>query len=310
MKTERQEKSVGEQLRTAREAKGWTLEEAARRTKLKRDALALIELDAFEKLPSLSYARGFIRIYARELGLDGWSLLKKLNLGVSDESLELLDLHPDDLEAIPRRNQPPLATSQGVGLFIMLGILGVALIIGGLKLYEVWPDLFPEEKKVMAAEAEIVEKAQLLADVPRPASTTEEGVPQAKPLENPKPAEPILPPPSAVPVATPVAAPVVEAAPAPAPVTGSNSLQLIASASVPQVDRWVKVVGIRGGREIIFFEDILPAAQTAPGVEQPWVADSFVVTFREASAVEVIYNGTNYGPYPKAGPQRVNMPNQ
>ncbi len=307
MKTVNQEKSIGEQLRTAREERGWTLEEVARRTKLKRDALALIELDAFEKLPSLSYARGFIRIYARELGLDGWSLLKKLNLGVTDESLDMLELHPDDLESIPKRSQPPRATSQGVGLVIVLGVLGVALIIGGMKLYEVWPDLFPEEKEVIAREADVVEKAVAAVDKSKEDSATVDGVPMAKPLENPLPAKPIAPVPSAVPVATPVTEP---AAAVVVPATGTNKLQLIASDSVPQVDRWVKVIGIRGGKEIVLFEDILPAAQTSPGVDQPWVADSFIVTFREASAVEVIYNGTNWGPYPKQGPQRVSMPSQ
>jgi cytoskeletal protein RodZ len=304
MKTAGQEKSIGEQLRIAREAKGWTLEEVARRTKLKRDALALIELDAFEKLPSLSYARGFIRIYARELGLDGWSLLKKLNVGVTEESLDMLELHPDDLEAIPKRSQPPLATSQGVGLFIMLGVLGVALVVGGLRLYEIWPDLFSKGNAVKAEEIKIVEKAPAVVVAPKVEPVVDEPVPKAKPVENPVPAVPVAPP-VATPVTPPVAEPVTPEVP-----SGANKLQLIASGSVPQVDRWVKVVGIRGGKEITFFEDILPAAQTAPGAEQPWVADSFVVTFREASAVEVVYNGTNYGPYPKSGPQRVAMPSQ
>jgi cytoskeletal protein RodZ len=308
MKTVVQEKSIGKQLSEAREAKGWTLEEAARRTKLKRDALALIEADAFEKLPSFSYARGFIRIYARELGLDGWSLLKKLSGGVTDESLDMLELHPDDLEAIPRRTQPPLATTQGVGLFFVLGILAIAFVIGGLKLYEIWPDLFAEKKEVAPTPVSVVEAVEQPPEI-KPAVLVEPpAIPRAQPVESETvEKEPVAKP---IPAAIPIAQPIEDAAAVAEAVTGTHQLQLIGNAAASETDRWVRVVGVRGGKEVVLFENILPAGQTAPGLEQPWVADSFIITFRESSAVDVIFNGVNHGPYPKAGPQKVPIPGE
>ena len=49
--------SIGAQLCEAREAKGWTVEEAAKRTKLKGDAIRKMEADEFELFPSISYPR-------------------------------------------------------------------------------------------------------------------------------------------------------------------------------------------------------------------------------------------------------------
>lgn len=322
MNTTKQDKSVGEQLRLAREAKGWSLDEVARRTKLKRSCLAALEENAFEKLPSLSNTRGFIRIYARELELDGWSLLKKLNLGVSQESLDMLELHPDDLESIPKRRQPSVATSQGIGLIVVLAVLGIAAVIGLWQLYVIWPDLFPKEKEVALLENQIVQEAQQIAEVKKnePASgLSAADAPKAQPLKPTNSVNPAMPtPPSVAPAlpaaAIPIAPPVAQVEPAPAVredvATGANKLQLIADGNAAESDRWVRVVGVRAGKEITLFESILPAASVVPSQEQAWVADSFVVTFREASAVEVIYNGTNYGPYPKPGPQRVPMPSQ
>ncbi|MDZ4787488.1 MAG: helix-turn-helix domain-containing protein [Blastochloris sp.] len=316
MKTTNQEKSVGEQLKLAREAKDWTLEEAARRTKIKRDTLALLEANAFEKLASLTYARGFIRLYARELGLDGWALLKKLNLGQVAESLSMLELHPDDLESIPKRSQTPVATSQGIGLFVILAVLGIAAIVGLWQLYVIWPDLFPKEAEVAQLETRVVQEAQQIPEIKNVKPLTPGTIPVAQPL-SPTPvleAKPAVPveqvskPPEAVPIAAPVAQVAPPAAPE-TPVTSGNKLQLTANANAADADRWVRVVGLRAGKEVTLFEGTLAAAIVAPSSEQPWIADSFIVTFREASAVEVIYNGTNYGPYPKSGPQRISMPN-
>ncbi|NJK92419.1 MAG: hypothetical protein HC904_11650, partial [Blastochloris sp.] len=175
----------------------------------------MIEQDAFEKLPSISYARGFVRIYARELGLDGWSLLKRLNRTVPEEHLDRLELQPEDLESIPKRSHPPLATSQGIGLMVIIAVLGVALLIGGLKLYEIWPELFPKESEVAAQETELIESLENANSAGKAEPVVEGGIPKAVPLANPLPAEPIKPganePPKALPVAVPVAAPTAEA---------------------------------------------------------------------------------------------------
>ena len=69
---------VGSQLSVARLRLGWTLEEASSRTRLHHNILRQLEAGQFDKLPSLAYTRGFLRIYSRELGLDPKILLREL----------------------------------------------------------------------------------------------------------------------------------------------------------------------------------------------------------------------------------------
>ncbi len=61
---------LARRLRSAREARGITLEEAERATKIRRRFLEAIDAGDFARLPDGPPARGFIKIYARYLGLD------------------------------------------------------------------------------------------------------------------------------------------------------------------------------------------------------------------------------------------------
>jgi cytoskeletal protein RodZ len=57
-------------LRQAREAKGLTLEDLARTTKIGLGTLAALEAGAMERLPATIFTRGFVKAYAKEVGLD------------------------------------------------------------------------------------------------------------------------------------------------------------------------------------------------------------------------------------------------
>jgi cytoskeleton protein RodZ len=61
---------VGATLRRARVRKGLTLEQLARATKIGVPALDALENNDFDRLPATIYTRGFLRVYAREVGLD------------------------------------------------------------------------------------------------------------------------------------------------------------------------------------------------------------------------------------------------
>jgi len=61
---------VGAKLRDARVARGLSLEDIASTTKVPRSMLALLELDAFQKMPAPVFVRGFIRSYAKVVGVD------------------------------------------------------------------------------------------------------------------------------------------------------------------------------------------------------------------------------------------------
>jgi len=70
--------SVGQVLREAREAQGITLENAAIRLYLMQRQIEAMETDDFDSLGQLVFARGFVRNYARLLGLAPETLLARM----------------------------------------------------------------------------------------------------------------------------------------------------------------------------------------------------------------------------------------
>jgi transcriptional regulator with XRE-family HTH domain len=61
---------LGQRLVRAREARGLTLEDAERDTRISRRYLEALESEQFEVIPAPVYARGFLRSYSQYLGLD------------------------------------------------------------------------------------------------------------------------------------------------------------------------------------------------------------------------------------------------
>lgn len=61
---------LGSLLTRAREARGLTLEDAERDTRISRRYLQALEAEQFEVIPAPVYARGFLRSYSQYLGLD------------------------------------------------------------------------------------------------------------------------------------------------------------------------------------------------------------------------------------------------
>ncbi|MGE5597113.1 MAG: helix-turn-helix domain-containing protein [Hyphomicrobiales bacterium] len=66
---------LGSALVRAREAKGLTLEDAERDTRISRRYLQALETEQFNIIPAPVYARGFLRSYSQYLGLDPQEML-------------------------------------------------------------------------------------------------------------------------------------------------------------------------------------------------------------------------------------------
>lgn len=123
-------REMGERLRMAREGLALSLAEAERDTRINRVYLEALEGGRFEALPAPIYARGFMRSYARYLGLD------------PEEALEAV---PRDL---PRpAGLEPLAglrrmRSDGFGIslsqlnvpVVLAAVLGVVVIVAAVML--------------------------------------------------------------------------------------------------------------------------------------------------------------------------------
>ena len=62
--------AIGSDLREAREQRGVSLREISERTKIRQAVLRAIENDDFQGLPGSVIMRGFLKLYAKEVGLD------------------------------------------------------------------------------------------------------------------------------------------------------------------------------------------------------------------------------------------------
>lgn len=76
--------TVGPKLRDARVARGLSLEDVAAITKVPKSTLALIEVDQYATLPAPVFVRGFIRSYAKVVGLDPNPLVRSFERGSGD----------------------------------------------------------------------------------------------------------------------------------------------------------------------------------------------------------------------------------
>ena len=273
---------VGSQLSVARLRLGWTLEEASSRTRLHHNILRQLEAGQFDKLPSLAYTRGFLRIYSRELGLDPKALLREFQPSAERED-SILDLRPEMLEALPTRASEPIFTSRGLGL----GVLSVAglfiLAVASIQIYRVWPVKSSKDPSTLAPIG--ANEQNNSTPSPTPATTADGFVKSALPATSSLPA--------------------VQASATPTPKPATPQLLRIRA----KKDTWVRVVAIRDGQEIQLFEDTIDEDDTLPDKDDPaWSGDSFVVTTREAADAEIIFNESNFGAYEKSGPQTFSLP--
>lgn len=68
-------KTVGEMLKEARVIKNYSLADVEKATKIRAKFLEAMEKDDFRSLPSLSYAKGFVKNYSEFLGLNSRHIL-------------------------------------------------------------------------------------------------------------------------------------------------------------------------------------------------------------------------------------------
>jgi transcriptional regulator with XRE-family HTH domain len=98
--------TVGEKLRAAREAQGLELAEIASRTRIPQRHLETIENGNYAGLPSVTYAFGFAKAYARAVGADEIEIGRELRreIGNSPERVAPMPSYPmEDPTRVPSR---------------------------------------------------------------------------------------------------------------------------------------------------------------------------------------------------------------
>jgi cytoskeleton protein RodZ len=132
-------KTVGKQLQEARLAKNWTPELAARETKIKVERLRDLEIDDYSNFSSPTYARGFVRTYARSLGLNEYNILRQLDNKLPDDDSVNIVNDNGGVAYLPETSMPPRAAYRNyTGLYIVMALGGVVALVITLVLFEAY----------------------------------------------------------------------------------------------------------------------------------------------------------------------------
>jgi cytoskeletal protein RodZ len=130
---------VGQILREARTERGIELSEVERVTKIRVKFLQAMEEDRWEALPAPAYARGFLSIYARFLGLDEKALLDQYGKTVEGadrhEPIPQTVIHPGVLRQ-SRPSRPSINLRHAATVLagvVLVGVLALVIVgsIGG-----------------------------------------------------------------------------------------------------------------------------------------------------------------------------------
>src|SRR6187402_312832 len=144
----------------AREAQGLTIEEIAASTRIPKRHLLTIERCDYDGLPAPTYSAGFIKSWARRLGLDGQALAEEFRAeigGLSAQSTQPLPYEPAD----PRRTPP-------AGLALLALLIAVVLGLG----YLYWRGTAEQPAEIAVASDQPTPAAQHAPPAPAPVATT------------------------------------------------------------------------------------------------------------------------------------------
>ncbi|MFK3798689.1 RodZ domain-containing protein [Pseudomonas sp. NPDC088444] len=216
----------GETLRQARESKNWSLPDVALRLNLTATSLGYVESGDFDKLPGHTFARGYIRAYAKLMGLDQNSLVSQFDQYTGTDG------KGSNVHALGRIEEP-VRLSHNILRIVSLLLL-VALIGGGFVWWQDQSTLRGKEPTSLGMEHVEVESADGTTQIHPLDEPEDQAVAEGQsnnaplPLNNTEPAAP-APSNAAVPTtpAPATTAPVAPTAPAhtaPAPSTSATAV--------------------------------------------------------------------------------------
>jgi cytoskeleton protein RodZ len=219
-------KTVGKQLQDARLAKNWTPELAARETKIKVDRLRDLEADDYSHFTSPTYARGFVRTYARSLGLDEYKILRQLDTKLPDDDSANI-ASESGVAYLPETALPPRAAHRDyTGLYIVMGlgaVVTLAIVVVLVEAYRVGelPTYFGVGKSALVTTANSTNDSGMAA-APAP-----DKVARALPVDSNTP-PPVVETPVETPPSAPRALPVdVGTTPAPTPPAADPTMHAV-----------------------------------------------------------------------------------
>lgn len=118
-------RTVGQILKETREAKFYSLEEIEKSTKIRQELLVALEADNYSKLPPPTFVQGFIKNYAKFLGLDAQKLLAIYRREFAEEKHR-----PYVMDAfVAPANKSHLALTPGRLLGVMIALIIMSFFV-------------------------------------------------------------------------------------------------------------------------------------------------------------------------------------
>ena len=176
--------AFGDKLRREREMRGITLSEISESTKISKRWLQALEDEQFEQLPGGVFNRGFVRAYARFLGINDEQAVADY-IAASNEPEPPEDKFPLEIHEKKRSDAPPLNPRRSF-VPVLLAIVALVLVVGG---WTVWVKRKPQNttaaqqssrSKVPAAASQAPADAQTSAATPAPQKDDASNTPAVK----------------------------------------------------------------------------------------------------------------------------------
>lgn len=122
--------TIGEILKRSREEKKLTIENVNRETKISVAVIRALEQDDMDAFPSETYLKGFLKSYARFLGLDSnqlWSMLSRQMGTVPDGKGTFWDI--EEAVRVEKLKSPRIVQRIVVPILIVIIIVLVLLFV-------------------------------------------------------------------------------------------------------------------------------------------------------------------------------------
>ena len=172
-----QKPDLGKLLLSRREACGLSLEAVADRTHIRETFLKAFESGAYEKLPALPYAIGFLRQYATLLGLDAEAIVQDYRQATQSVK-EVSHCEMPSVKAEPVRNK-----RFGLSLWPVIVMLMIAAVSFLSYAMDIGPWFSEHGKDIPVAESAPTESADIEKSEPATSSYAEQPVQTASPVE-------------------------------------------------------------------------------------------------------------------------------
>lgn len=130
----------GETLRQARESNGWALADVAHKLNLTVSSLSNLEAGAFDKLPGHTFARGYIRAYAKLLDMDQATLVQAFDQYTGTDS------QGSSVHALGRIEEPVRVSHT---ILRIVSLLLLVAVVGGGFIW--WQDQTSQRSKELVS---------------------------------------------------------------------------------------------------------------------------------------------------------------